>query len=426
MNVKIKFLLAALLLVSLFSFSLTAQEDKLDNWYFGVTGGLHSNKMRFSELDKSYFPVNKGLNGGVFSLFVQKEFGRQSQFGIRPQMSFLNRGGKLNDILISDFYGNTNEWNYGLKAHFWDFRIPLIYNFGKASSVVRPYAFLAPVLGLATGGNIWLRPNNVMDERMATGYDLDMTDANMAAAYFAGQIGAGVKFAVPIADKRFYVGVEANYELGFTDTYSKKEKNGESNDVARLFSDNYNINGTRKFSGFEVQAVISIPFNIFKAKKKAKKHIPEYRREVIVIDQPAPKKEEKRCYTLEEVIALMTNGENVSGKTICAVDAIHFDFAESKVKPESFSYLDKLAKTLIAMNKRVEVKGHTDNRGDEDFNMNLSQKRAEAVVEYLVKQGVSRDKLTYSYYGESRPLTTNATEEGRALNRRVEFTILNN
>ena len=57
--------------------------------------------------------------------------------------------------------------------------------------------------------------------------------------------------------------------------------------------------------------------------------------------------------------------------------------------------------------------------------MNLSRERAEAVVEYLVKKGVSRNKLTYSYYGKTKPLTSNDTEEGRAMNRRVEFTILN-
>ncbi len=56
--------------------------------------------------------------------------------------------------------------------------------------------------------------------------------------------------------------------------------------------------------------------------------------------------------------------------------------------------------------------------------MKLSKERAKAVVEYLVKKGVSRAKLSYGYYGMSRPLTSNDTEEGRTMNRRVEFEIL--
>ena len=73
---------------------------------------------------------------------------------------------------------------------------------------------------------------------------------------------------------------------------------------------------------------------------------------------------------------------------------------------------------------RVEVKGHTDNVGTEDFNVKLSRDRAEEVVKYLTRQGVSESNLSYSYYGMSRPLASNDTEDGRKMNRRVEFEIL--
>ena len=73
---------------------------------------------------------------------------------------------------------------------------------------------------------------------------------------------------------------------------------------------------------------------------------------------------------------------------------------------------------------KIKVKGHTDNRGTADFNMKLSNDRAKAVVDYLIKRGVSPSKLTYEGYGMSLPLTDNDTEEGRSLNRRVEFEIL--
>ena len=123
----------------------------------------------------------------------------------------------------------------------------------------------------------------------------------------------------------------------------------------------------------------------------------------------------------------MIKGEPLEGKTICAVDdVINFDFGKSTIKEESHQYLDRLALVLIRLNTRIEVKGHTDNIGSAEVNMELSKERARAVTEYLVSKGVNRNKLSYSYYGMTKPLTSNDTEKGRALNRRVEFEILNN
>ncbi|WP_297909412.1 OmpA family protein [uncultured Parabacteroides sp.] len=410
---------------SLLPHGMMAQQETANKWYWGIAGGFHSSHMTFSEIDKEYFPTNNNLNSGVFSLFVQGEFGKQNQFGIRPQISILNRGGKLSEIYNDSYGGVIDDISYILKAKSFDLRVPLIYNFGKAASTIRPYVFVAPVLGIVTGGDIKLQQD--YKDHSYEGYKLGVSDANMSSTYFAGQIGAGLKFAIPVAGNHCYLGLEANYELGFTDTYGKKEKNGEANDVANLFTRNYQINGTRKLSGFELQAVLSIPFDIFKAKKKTSRYVPPVVVKEFVETKPAeiPVAEEKPCYTLEEIITLMARNESVEGKTICAVDAIHFDFSKSTIKSESYEYLDKLATTLIRMNKRIEVKGHTDSVGSDDFNMNLSKERAEAVVEYLVQKGISRDKLTYSYYGKSKPLTTNSTDEGRAMNRRVEFTILN-
>ena len=72
----------------------------------------------------------------------------------------------------------------------------------------------------------------------------------------------------------------------------------------------------------------------------------------------------------------------------------------------------------------VEIKGHTDDRGSDEFNMMLSKDRALSVLNYLIKKGVSQDKISYSYYGERLPLTTNSTPEGRQQNRRVEFELI--
>ena len=181
------------------------------------------------------------------------------------------------------------------------------------------------------------------------------------------------------------------------------------------------LDGSRKFSGFEIKATLGVPFSVFK-KKAAPAPAP-----VAVTPAPRPRPvvvKEKPCYTLEEINDMMVRGESVEGKTICAIDAINFDFGKSTIKSESHDYLNQLATTLIRTNAKIEVKGHTDNVGTEEFNMKLSKDRAKAVMDYLINRGVDKNKLTYSYYGMSRPLTTNDTEEGRTMNRRVEFEIL--
>lgn len=72
----------------------------------------------------------------------------------------------------------------------------------------------------------------------------------------------------------------------------------------------------------------------------------------------------------------------------------------------------------------IEVSGHTDNVGNKSYNQELSQKRAQSVVNYLTENGISKCRLIAKGYGMDKPVADNETEEGRAENRRVEFTIL--
>lgn len=74
---------------------------------------------------------------------------------------------------------------------------------------------------------------------------------------------------------------------------------------------------------------------------------------------------------------------------------------------------------------QIEISGHTDSKGSDDYNQVLSKKRAQAVVTWLISKGISKDRLTYEGYGEARPLASNDDEdEGRELNRRTEFKII--
>ena len=104
---------------------------------------------------------------------------------------------------------------------------------------------------------------------------------------------------------------------------------------------------------------------------------------------------------------------------------IFFDFDKFTLRSESFPELNRVAEFLEEQPSiKVQIAGHTDNIGTEEYNLNLSRRRSEAVTNYLIKKGVSKDRITVTPYGESRPKDTNDTKEGRQNNRRVEFTIL--
>lgn len=107
---------------------------------------------------------------------------------------------------------------------------------------------------------------------------------------------------------------------------------------------------------------------------------------------------------------------------------IYFDYDRATFKTESYSDLNKLESMLRQNSQiKVEISGHTDNYGHWQYNRTLSQKRAEAVKDFLTKKGIDSRRIKAVGYGESKPLATNDDEdEGRELNRRVEFKVLQN
>ena len=104
---------------------------------------------------------------------------------------------------------------------------------------------------------------------------------------------------------------------------------------------------------------------------------------------------------------------------------IYFDFDKTTLKSESFIELNKVV-DFLKRNPTVsiEISGHTDSKGSDTYNQTLSQGRSQAVVDYLISQGIDASRLEAHGYGESKPIDSNDTEEGRANNRRVEFTVL--
>ncbi len=103
---------------------------------------------------------------------------------------------------------------------------------------------------------------------------------------------------------------------------------------------------------------------------------------------------------------------------------ILFDFDSDRIKPESYPILENLATTLLEQLPDIQlvVAGHTDNIGSDEYNLTLSQRRAEAVKRFLSERcAIRSDRLLTHGYGEQQPLSDNADAEMRAQNRRVEF-----
>ena len=101
---------------------------------------------------------------------------------------------------------------------------------------------------------------------------------------------------------------------------------------------------------------------------------------------------------------------------------ILFDFSDSKIKADQMPHLEEVIKHLQANIKdRIEVAGHTDNIDSKDFNVKLSQKRADVIKEFFISKGIDEKRIETKALWYSQPVSDNDTEEGRAKNRRVTF-----
>ncbi len=118
------------------------------------------------------------------------------------------------------------------------------------------------------------------------------------------------------------------------------------------------------------------------------------------------------CITIEE------------GKVV-QLSNIFFDHDKTELLPRSYVELNKLLK-LMRENPSmiIEIRGHTDSIGENDYNIYLSRKRAKAVVEFLNENGIEKSRTRYAGYGDSRPIANNKYTKGRQLNRRVEFLVI--
>lgn len=108
-----------------------------------------------------------------------------------------------------------------------------------------------------------------------------------------------------------------------------------------------------------------------------------------------------------------------------ALKNVFYDYGKATLRPESKNELNQIVKLMsINTDIKIEIASHTDSQGSAEHNMSLSKARSQSVADYLFASGISKENLVVKGYGESRPIASNDTEEGRQLNRRTEITVL--
>lgn len=130
---------------------------------------------------------------------------------------------------------------------------------------------------------------------------------------------------------------------------------------------------------------------------------------------PPPKEEPKPAPRVE-----------VRDNKIQINEKIQFELAKAIIKAESNSLLDEIVQVIKdnAHIKKIAIEGHASSDGNDAFNLRLSDDRSKAVMKYLTDHGIDAARLTAKGFGETKPIGDNETEEGRELNRRVEFNIV--
>ena len=106
-------------------------------------------------------------------------------------------------------------------------------------------------------------------------------------------------------------------------------------------------------------------------------------------------------------------------------EPIYFDHDKAEIRPEFTAFLLSLVEVVNGHSDlRIKVVGHTDSDGSDVYNIDLSQRRAEAIIDFFVKAGLARDRIQIEFKGEAEPVGNNATSEGKQLNRRVDFSFI--
>lgn len=220
----------------------------------------------------------------------------------------------------------------------------------------------------------------------------------------------------PDPDNQGKTNVQVEGKYYYIQYYNQKEYEGKRSDLQ--VSRNYS-NAMKKIGGSVCESRVNETYmKLLKDGKEIWAYVSSYLGDQITIQII-----EKEAMKQEIVADAKFMAEGITSTGHVAIYGIYFEFNKSDVKPESESALNEIAKLLSGhQNLKVFIVGHTDNVGGVDYNMKLSQARADAVAKVLTtKHKVNPQRLKAYGVGQLAPVSPNKTEEGRAKNRRVEL-----
>jgi outer membrane protein OmpA-like peptidoglycan-associated protein len=340
---------------------------------------------------------------------------------------------------------NWCDVKYSMWVPYVDFRPMLHLSLCRPWWEVVPYIALGFECSFTLPGRIDFGSNTVPSSTLA----LSKSNIKSFDLGFYAAVGADIHFEA--FDRDFFLMVEVGTDFGFLNNFASAEQEGDAQVLIPELGHITNM-GTRKNRGIEVSLGLGVP----PAKKKnvhAEKPFPgtgfvlaDYLKrdtipqrpcsDTVIIDTLPAQSEPiisasaryraengqyKECYTLSDILYMVAHGKDVCNLSICMFD-IKFEFDSYELTFGSRRQLDRIVKLLREYPKyNIHVGGHTDSIGSDEYNIRLSLNRASAVVDYLINNGISKDRLSYEGFGERYPIESNGTEYGRHINRRVEF-----
>jgi OOP family OmpA-OmpF porin len=353
----------------------------------------------------------------IFEVFG--DFAMRPWLSLRPGLKAATRGQHINPSAGMSASGQSggSGFSYKLDATYVEITFPAAYNI-KPFNNIYAYVVGGPAVGLALGGSIRYKP------AVGTEYKTKIGNGNTRIYEYGAYLGAGMKYPVTILRFSVTPGIEAGYHIGLSNTYSDKELDGTAN--ALNGGRSYDIGGGRYHRGPECGLTVAVPLS--RPQKTVSAAPPP-----AATPPPAPPPTppplpapEKPCYTLDEIKELIRAARDIGGKKICAVKQINFQFGSSELTAEDKVYLNEIVALMMTNSLiNIRVNGHADNVGAEEANTALSSDRAKAIHDYIRSNGIAASRLSHAHFGSTRPIAGNDTDEGRAINRRVEFEITN-
>lgn len=356
-----------IIMLNLITIPIYSQLSK-NSWVAGI-GGIYP---RFVNVN---ITVSNTNYGGFLS--IQRNF--TEHVGLRLTGSYLHLEGEWGTPAVTS------------KTNVFMGNVDILYYLVPCESV-SPFLFV--------GGGL--------DYRMLTNKATPTLDDNALNAQF--NAGFGLEWALTSELKLLTEGAyHLNSNSEFDGALGIGEINGKDSymtvklGLLYYFSKGEPSKYCQIYSGLSTEKISQVDYE--RIEEIIKRYIPREVVKEVVVEKPA------------------TEAEKVKEEKWILV-GVNFEFNSAKITPESFPILFDVAKTLLQNpNLSIEIQGYTDNIGSEVYNKKLSQKRADAVKNYLISKGVNPNRLKSVGYGEANPIGDNNTAEGRAMNRRIEFKI---